>query len=90
MDLKDVDDFASRLKQNGYFGADLTEYTKCYAWETFIRYSFWQTKYDLIDQSKFGKRDPGKPSKATGGSSSGSSGATGFLSGIYKAVNIFR
>ena len=84
---KDVDDFATRLKQNGYFGADLTEYANAMR-GALSAIPSGKPNMTLIDQSKFGKRDPGKPSKATGGSSSGSSGATGFLSGISKAVSI--
>ena len=86
---KDVDDFASRLKQNGYFGADLTEYANAMR-GALSAIPSGQPNMSLIDNSKFGKRDPGKPSKATGNSSGGkSSGSTGFLSGFAKVSEIF-
>lgn len=85
---KDVSDFANRLKKNGYFGASVDEYVNGMN-GAMSAIPSGQPNMSLIDNSKFGKRDPGKPSKATGGSSSGSSGATGFLSGFSKVAEIF-
>jgi murein DD-endopeptidase MepM/ murein hydrolase activator NlpD len=84
----DVTDFATRLKKNGYFGASIDEYVNGMN-GAMSAIPSGQPNMSLIDNSKFGKRDPGKPSKATGGSSSGSSGATGFLSGFAKVAEIF-
>lgn len=84
----DVTDFATRLKKNGYFGASIDEYVNGMN-SAMSAIPSGQPNMSLIDNSKFGKRDPGKPSKATGGSSSGSSGATGFLSGFAKVAEIF-
>lgn len=84
----DVTDFATRLKKNGYFGASIDEYVNGMN-GAMSAIPSGQPNMSLIDNSKFGKRDPGKPSKATGGFSSGSSGATGFLSGFAKVAEIF-
>lgn len=84
----DVTDFATRLKKNGYFGASIDEYVNGMN-SAMSAIPSGQPNMSLIDNSKFGKRDPGKPSKASGGSSSGSSGATGFLSGFAKVAEIF-
>ena len=84
----DVTDFATRLKKNGYFGASIDEYVNGMN-GAMSAIPSGQPNMSLIDNSKFGKRDPGKPSKATGGSSGGSSGATGFLSGFAKVAEIF-
>ena len=84
----DVTDFATRLKKNGYFGASIDEYVNGMN-GAMSAIPSGQPNMSLIDNSKFGKIDPGKPSKATGGSSSGSSGATGFLSGFAKVAEIF-
>lgn len=84
----DVTDFATRLKKNGYFGASIDEYVNGMN-SAMSAIPSGQPNMSLIDNSKFGKRDPGKPSKASGGSSSSSSGATGFLSGFAKVAEIF-
>lgn len=84
----DVTDFATRLKKNGYFGASIDEYVNGMN-GAMSAIPSGKPNMSLIDNAKFGKRDPGQPSKATGGSSSGSSGATGFLSGFAKVAEIF-
>ncbi len=52
-----------RLKQKWILDfADLTEYAKCYALELYPLFLLAKPNMTLIiDQSKFGKRDPGKP-----------------------------
>ena len=67
---KDVDDFAQRLKHNGYFGAPVSEYANGMK-NALSEIPSSPPNARLIETSRFGKKDPGS---AKNGSSSSSSG----------------
>ena len=67
---KDVDDFAQRLKHNGYFGASVEEYANGMR-NALSAIPSSPPNARLIETSRFGKVDPGS---AKNGSSSSSSG----------------
>jgi len=61
--MGDPDEYAKALKSNGYMGADTSEYAAGIK-NGINNKPSGGPNMGLIDQSKFGKRDPGSPSKA--------------------------
>lgn len=93
-----VENFAQALKDNGYYGASISEYINGINGGIQAIPSG-KPRMELIDQNNFGKRDPGQPTKFNGNSSSSSSsgskngGLLGTIANITKimsdAVNPF-
>ena len=82
-----IEQFGNALKSNGYFGADLGEYKRAMQ-SALSHIPSGQPDMSLIDQSKFGKYDPGTGKQVGMNGKSSSNGANGNSKGNNASMQI--